>query len=173
MIGFRSPAKATRRAQTADERTPPPLRAIALLVLKIVAYSILVVWACVSLLPIYWMLTTAVKSSTTMLAVPPQWIPRPVTLQHFKTVMSTTNFGWWVFNTAFVSTVVTVGNVLNSALCAYAFAKLRFPGRQTIFWIMLSLITVPGVVVWVPLFILISNLQLINTYWVLIVPGLA
>lgn len=149
------------------------LRRFAVVALKVAVYAILVVWACVSLLPIYWMLTTAIKSSTTLLAVPPEWIPHPVTLEHFQKVMSTTNFGRWVFNTAFVSTVVTAGNVLNSALCAYAFAKLRFPGRQALFWIMLSLITVPGVVVWVPLFIMISNLLVLNTYWVLIVPGLA
>jgi multiple sugar transport system permease protein len=141
--------------------------------LKIVVYGILVVWACVSLLPIYWMLSTSIKAATTMLSIPPQWIPHPISFVHYQTLFEVSALPRWFFNTALVSTVVTVGCTLNSALCAYAFAKLRFPGDRLLFWFLLSMIMVPFAVVWVPLFILVSKLKLINTYTILIVPGLA
>lgn len=143
------------------------------LALKVVVYGILVVWALVALLPIYWMLSTSIKAATTMLSIPPQWIPRPISFVHYQTLFELSALPRWVFNTALVSTVVTVGCTLNSALCAYAFAKLRFPGNRTLFWVLLSMIMVPFAVLWVPLFILVSNLKLLNTYTILIVPGLA
>lgn len=142
-------------------------------VLRIVVYAILVAWACVAILPIYWMLTTSIKAATTLMIMPPQWIPRPVSWEHYQRIFEIDAFPRWVFNTAFVSTVVTIGSTLNSAMCAYAFAKLDFPGRNSIFWFLLSLIMVPYAVVWVPLFIMVSKLGLINTYIILIVPGLA
>jgi multiple sugar transport system permease protein len=141
--------------------------------LKLIVYGLLVVWAGVSLLPIYWMLTTSVKAATTMLSIPPQWIPHPLSLTHYQTLFAVPALPRWIFNTAFVSTVVTIGCTLNSALCAYAFAKLPFPGSRSLFWFLLSMIMVPFAVVWVPLFILVSKLKLLNTYTILIVPGLA
>jgi multiple sugar transport system permease protein len=146
---------------------------VARIVLKVVVYGILIVWAGVSLLPIYWMLTTSVKAATTMLSIPPQWIPHPLSLDHYQTILKLSALPRWVFNTAVVSFTVTIGNLFFSSMAAYAFAKLRFPGNQALFWFLLSMIMVPFAVVWVPLFIMVSNLKLINTYWILIVPGLA
>ncbi len=146
---------------------------VARIVLKTIVYGILIVWAGVSLLPIYWMLSTSVKAATTMLSIPPQWIPNPISLAHYETILKLSALPRWVFNTAFVSFVVTIGNLFFSSMAAYAFAKLRFPGSGLLFWFLLSLIMVPFAVVWVPLFIMVSNLKLINTYWILIVPGLA
>ena len=141
--------------------------------LKAIVYSILVAWACVSMLPLYWMLSTSIKAATTMLDMPPQWIPRPISLEHYRRLFELTAFPRWVFNTALVSTVVTVGSTLNSAMCAYAFSKLRFPGSTMLFWFLLAMIMVPYSVVWVPLFILVRKLKLMNTYTILIVPGLS
>ena len=139
---------------------------------RVLAYAALIVWAGVSLLPVYWMLSTSVKASTSMLTVPPQWVPYPLSLEHYQTLLKVSSLPRWLFNTAFVATVTTAGNLLVNAMAAYAFAKLRFPGDRQLFWVLLSLIMVPFIVVWVPLFMLISNLRLINTYWVLIIPGL-
>jgi multiple sugar transport system permease protein len=139
---------------------------------RALAYAVLLVWALVSLLPVYWMLSTSVKASTSMLTVPPQWVPYPLSLEHYQTLLKVSALPRWVFNTAFVATVTTAGNLVVNAMAAYAFAKLRFPGDRQLFWLLLSLIMVPFIVVWVPLFMLISNLHLINTYWVLIIPGL-
>ncbi len=146
---------------------------VARIALKVVVYGILVVWACVSLLPIYWMLTTSIKAATTVLSVPPQWIPNPISLVHYEAIFKLSALPRWVFNTALVSVTVTVGNLFFSGMAAYAFAKLRFPGSLALFWFLLAMIMVPFAVVWVPLFIMVSNLKLINTYWILIVPGLA
>ncbi|MGH2562655.1 MAG: carbohydrate ABC transporter permease [Thermomicrobiales bacterium] len=139
---------------------------------RVLVYAVLVAWAGIALLPIYWMLTTSVKSSTSMLSLPPQWIPNPISLDHYRTIFQESDLPRWIFNTALVAVVVTIGNLIVNSMAAYAFAKLRFPGGRQIFWLLLSLIMVPFVVVWVPLFMLISDLNLINTYWVLIIPGL-
>ncbi len=140
---------------------------------KGVVYAVLIVWALVSLLPVYWMITTSIKASTVMVQIPPEWIPNPVSFDSYQTLLQHSDLPRWFLNTAFVSTVVTIGTVIVNALAAYPFAKLRFPGDRAIFWLLLSLIMVPYVVVWVPLFILVSSLGLLDTYWILIVPGLA
>ncbi|HEV8638274.1 MAG TPA: carbohydrate ABC transporter permease [Chloroflexota bacterium] len=138
---------------------------------RTVVYALLVVWAGVSLLPVYWMLSTSVKAATSMLTVPPQWIPYPLSLEHYQRILELSALPRWLFNTAFVAAAITLGNLFVNSLAAYAFAKLRFPGDRPLFWLLLSLIMVPYVVVWVPLFILVSNLKLINSYWILIIPG--
>ncbi len=140
---------------------------------KGVVYAVLIVWALVSLLPVYWMITTSIKASTVMVQIPPEWIPNPVSFDSYQTLLQHSDLPRWFLNTAFVSTVVTIGTVIVNALAAYPFAKLRFPGDRAIFWLLLSLIMVPYVVVWVPLFILVSSLGLLDTYWILIVPGFA
>lgn len=161
------------RAATSAMEEPAGLTLGAALgrAVRVVVYAILIVWACLSLLPVYWMLSTSVKASTSMLAVPPQWIPNPLSLEHYEAIFKLSALPRWIFNTAFVSAAVTLGNILVNAMAAYAFAKLRFPGDRQLFWLFLSLIMVPYVVVWVPLFILVSNLKLLNTYWILIIPG--
>ncbi|HVC33666.1 MAG TPA: carbohydrate ABC transporter permease [Chloroflexota bacterium] len=142
-------------------------------VLKGVVYAILVLWALVSLLPVYWMITTSIKASTVMLQIPPEWIPSPISFDSYQTLFQHSDLPRWFLNTAVVSAAITIGTVIVNALAAYPFAKLRFPGDRTIFWLLLSLIMVPYVVVWVPLFILVSNLGLLDSYWILIVPGFA
>src|SRR5262245_34817157 len=74
--------------------------------LRVVVYGILVVWAGVSLLPIYWMLTTSIKAATTMLSIPPQWLPHPISFVHYETLFAVPALPRWIFNTAFVSTIV-------------------------------------------------------------------
>lgn len=142
-------------------------------VAKGITYLVLLIWAVVSLLPVYWMITTSIKASTVLMAFPPQWIPNPISFDSYATLFGHSDLPRWFINTAFVSTAVTIGTVIVNAIAAYPFAKLRFPGDRPIFWLLLSLIMVPYVVVWVPLFILVSNLGLLDTYWILIVPGFA
>jgi len=62
------------------------------MLLKIVVYSILVAWAGIALLPLYWMLSTSIKAATTMLIMPPQWIPRPISFEHYKAIFELTAF---------------------------------------------------------------------------------
>ncbi|HEX5416962.1 MAG TPA: carbohydrate ABC transporter permease [Chloroflexota bacterium] len=141
--------------------------------LKVLAYVILLVWALVSLLPVYLMISTSIKASTVVMEIPPQWFPNPISFDSYDTLLQRSELPRWFLNTAFVSVAVTVGTVIVNALAAYPFAKLRFPGDRYLFWGLLALIMVPYVVVWVPLFILVSNLGLLDTYWILIVPGFA
>ncbi|MGH7861710.1 MAG: carbohydrate ABC transporter permease [Candidatus Dormibacteraceae bacterium] len=168
-MGAQTVARPMVPAGERESVTGPVARGLA----KGIVYVVLVIWALVSLLPVYWMITTSIKASTVLVQIPPEWIPNPVSLDNYQTLLQHSDLPRWFLNTAFVSAAVTIGTVIVNALAAYPFAKLRFPGDRAIFWLLLSLIMVPYVVVWVPLFILVSNLGLLDTYWILIVPGFA
>lgn len=137
----------------------------------VLAYGVLIAWAVVTLLPLYWMVTGAFKGGAAIAQMPPQWWPvRPV-LDNFHTLL-TRPFWRWMGNSLFVAAVVTLTNVLFSAMAGYAFAKLRFPGRDKLFWLMLAAIMIPGEVTLIPNYLLVTGtLGWKDTYLALIVPG--
>lgn len=136
------------------------------------AYALLLAWAVVSLLPLYWMFVTALKPATIVMRMPPQLLPNPVTLDNFRHLAQREVVWRWFFNSCFVATSVTASSVFFSSLAGYTFAKLRFPGQRLLFWGILSLMMVPGQVLLVPSFVLMNKLHWINTYWALIIPDL-
>jgi ABC-type glycerol-3-phosphate transport system permease component len=78
----------------------------------------------------------------------------------------------WLFNTTFLSVTMALAQVIFCSMAAYAFARLKFPGRDGIFNFMLGTMMIPGAVTLIPAFVLMSKLQLLNTYWSLLLPGL-
>jgi multiple sugar transport system permease protein len=138
-----------------------------------VAYLLLTVWATLALVPVYWMVVSAFKAQTENLAVPPQWIPHPIVQDNFLVLFRNAYIGLWFFNSLSVSIAVTALQLLFNSMAGYSFAKLQFPGKTLIFWGMLSMLMVPGLVTLIPLFILGSELKLLDTYWILIVPHAA
>ena len=137
-----------------------------------VGYILLVIWAGVSLLPLYWMFVTACKPATIVMSLPPKLVPDPFTLSNFKKLAEHKIVWRWFFNSCFVSVTVTGSNVFFCSLAGYTFAKLKFPGQRALFWMILSLMMVPGQVLLVPSFILLNKLRWINTYWALTVPDM-
>jgi multiple sugar transport system permease protein len=81
-------------------------------------------------------------------------------------------FTRWLFNTAFLAVTIALAQVIFASMAAYAFARLRFPGKEGVFSFMLGTMMIPGAVTLIPAFVLMSKLQLLNTYWSLILPGL-
>jgi len=130
--------------------------------------------AIIMLLPLVWLASTAFKSPTeNIFQFPPQFLPSQPTLQNFVTVWQTNPFGRYLFNSALVA-VLTVGlNLLLCSLAAYPLARLEFRGRDLIFSLIVSTILIPFQVVMIPLFILIVQLGLRNTYLGLIFPAIA
>lgn len=125
-------------------------------------------------LPFLWMLSTALKESSNVFSFPPQWIPDPIRWENFQDAWTALpiSFSRFYLNSALVSTTVTLGQVLTSSLAAFAFARLRFPGRDKIFFLYLSTLMIPGVVTMIPNFILLNLLGLKNTYTGLILPAI-
>lgn len=150
-----------------EARNESPLRVF---LVRGTAYVLLTIGAIAMILPFLWMASTAFKSPGDAFVYPPEWIPRPVTLESFREVFTQFAFGRYFLNSLFIAVCVTIGEVLTSALAAYAFARLRFPGREPLFLLYLATLMIPGQVTIIPNFIIMRELGWINTYQGLIIP---
>ena len=137
---------------------------------KIFWYVVLVIGAIISLFPYYLAFLTSVKPANQIFAGAPWSLPTLFTLDNYVTVMTQYNFPGYIVQTLIYAFVSTLGQLFFSTFAAYAFARMRFPGRDMLFWLYLATMMVPNIVTIVPLFILMSSLGWVNTYAGLIVP---
>ena len=133
-------------------------------------YVILVIGAIVSLFPYYLAFLTSVKPANQIFAGAPWSLPATLTLSNYGTILTQYNFPGYLVHTLIYAVVSTLGQLFFSTFAAYAFARMRFPGRDIIFWLYLATLMVPNIVTIIPLFILMSTLGWVNTYAGLIVP---
>jgi multiple sugar transport system permease protein len=122
------------------------------------------------LLPFFWMLSTSFKPERGIFTMPPQWIPNPITLENYEQVIERTRLVRSLLNSAFVALSSTFGEIITSTLAGFAFARMRFRGRNLIFGLLLATLMLPGVVMLIPTFILFRSLGWIDTFLPLIVP---
>lgn len=120
--------------------------------------------------PLAWMLSTSLKQPEQIFIYPPQWIPRPVAWENYLKTVSVMPFGRYYWNSTLVATAVTVLQLLTSSLAAFAFARLRFPGRDVIFLLYLATMMIPFPVTMIPNFIIVRLLGWIDSYKALILP---
>ncbi|WP_369374260.1 carbohydrate ABC transporter permease [Promicromonospora sp. Populi] len=123
--------------------------------------------------PLLWMVVSSVKPEGEIRQFPPTLLPEQFTWSNYTDLFASLNFPRYFVNSVVVALLVTVGSVLFSAMVGYALAKLDFPGRRALFALVMGTLMVPGMVTFVPLFVLVANLDLINTYAALILPFLA
>ncbi|MDZ5473707.1 carbohydrate ABC transporter permease [Bacillus sp. 31A1R] len=186
---------------------------------KTITYLLLTIFALVSLLPLYWVFSTALQLSSYqdeemprevsyVDSNPPKLYPMGIpeyfehwgkareadkngdaegeayhrermeyivdnTFSGFKTLLTKNNVGRWFLNSAYIAVVVTIGILLFDAMAGYVLAKKRFPGRNLIFWLIISTMMIPGQVTLVPMFIMIRDLGIMDTHWALIFPDLS
>ena len=136
----------------------------------IVLHAVLLLGAASALLPFFWMVATSLKVPEQMFTMPPQWIPEPFTLRNYEQLFTLIPFARQFFNTLFVTVLIVAGQLLFSSMGAYAFARLKFPGREPLFLLFLATLMVPTVVTLIPQFILVREFGWINTYMALIGP---
>ncbi|MDP2858128.1 MAG: carbohydrate ABC transporter permease [Bacillota bacterium] len=137
-----------------------------------VRHLVLIVLAVSFLLPFYWMASSALKNDSQVYTVPPVWIPRPSHWNNFPDAWLQYNFNLYMANTVIrYALPVTLAVTLSSAVVAYGFARLRWPGRDILFFICLTTMMVPFQVTMVPLFIIFRRLGWLNSYLPLVVPG--
>ncbi len=140
---------------------------------KFIVWLLLIGGAAGFILPMYLMAAMSLKSASE-LATTSSWDwPRRVTTENFVSILTNPNISFTVFakNTLFIAIVSTIGVVLSSALVAYAFARLRFRGRDRLFLVVLSTMMLPGIVTMIPTYVMYAKLQWINTYLPLTVPA--
>jgi multiple sugar transport system permease protein len=122
--------------------------------------------------PFAWMFLGSFKTQGELLRVPPTWLPEAPTSQNYDDLFSKANFPQYFLNSAIVAIAVTAGNLIFCSMVGYSLAKLRFRGRNAMFVLVLATLMIPGVVTFVPLFVLVTNAGLANSYPGLILPFL-
>jgi multiple sugar transport system permease protein len=135
-------------------------------------YVVLAVALLLTVVPFLWMLLGSFKPEAELQQVPPTWWPQTPTLQNYRELFDRLNFPRFFGNSVLVAVAVTAGNLVFCSMVGYALAKLDFAGKRVLFALVLGMLMVPGVVTFVPLFVLVSNLGLVNTYPGLILPFL-
>ena len=133
-------------------------------------HAFLLLGSVVMLLPFIWMLSTSLKSPAETFAYPPVWIPSQPVWGNYTRAVSVMPFGRFYLNSLFVTATVTVLQILTSSLAAFAFARLRFRGRNLLFLLYLATLMIPFQVTMIPNFILVRFLGWYDTYQALILP---
>jgi multiple sugar transport system permease protein len=122
------------------------------------------------LVPFFWMLSTSLKEPDQIAAFPPVWIPNPFDFKNYVEAVTLLPFAQFALNTIVITTFAVVGAVLTGSICAFAFSRLQWPGRNIIFFLILTELFLPGPVTLIPKFILFRQLGWIDTFLPLTVP---
>lgn len=135
-------------------------------------YTVLAVVGLVWIFPFIWMALGSIKSQGEILATPPTFWPKNPTLENYAKWFGELNFGTYFVNSMIVAVITVLGNVVFCSMVGYALAKMDFAGKRILFGAVMITLMVPSVSTFVPLFVIVSNLGLSNTYWALILPFL-
>ena len=138
---------------------------------SLLTHAVIWVGAIAMIMPFLWMLSTSLKTQGEAVAYPPEWIPNPVQWNNYVDVLQSFPFFTFAFNSLKIAVLGTVGQLISTALAAYAFARMNFPGRQTIFFMLLATLMIPGHVTMIPTFILFNSLGWVNTHYPLFIPA--
>jgi multiple sugar transport system permease protein len=139
---------------------------------RLLLYTLVTVGFLLVITPFVWMILGSFKSQGELLRVPPTWWPEEPTLDNYRTLFSKESFPRYFVNSTVVALVVTAANVTFCSMVGYALAKLTFRGKKMVFALVMGTLMVPGMVTFVPLFVLVANLGLVDSYPGLILPFL-
>lgn len=140
---------------------------------SVVAYAVLGLGLVVVMSPFFWMALSSVKTEGEIRRVPPTWWPETPTLDNFRELFTRLDFTQFFANSTLVAVVVTLGNLVFCSMLGYVLAKYDFAGKKLLFRVVLGTLMIPGMVTLVPLFVLVANMGMVNTYFGLILPFLA
>lgn len=132
----------------------------------------LIIVSVTMIVPFLWMVITSLKTTDQLFTWPPVWVPKPVDWYNY--VKATTYFPFFRYleNTAFITIFIVAGQIFTCSMGGYAFARLRFPGREPIFLLYLATMMIPGQVTIIPLYLWFKTLGWLDTYYAIIIPGL-
>ena len=122
--------------------------------------------------PFVWMILGSFKGQGELLRVPPTWLPESPSLNNYRDLFNKQSFLRYFMNSTVVAVAVTLGNLLFCSMLGYALAKLEFGGKRLVFGLVMGTLMVPGMVTFVPLFVMVANLGLVDSYPGLILPFL-
>lgn len=139
-------------------------------VLIFIRYGVLIFLGTLFLIPFFWMVSTSLKPLAQILTWPPQWIPNPFVWSNYPRALTYFPFFKYLLNTLYYGVTTVVGVLISSSLVAYGFSRIKWPGRDVMFFIMLATMMLPFQVLMIPLFILFRHIGWVGSYKPLIVP---
>ena len=140
---------------------------------KTLVYIALGLGAVITLLPLAWMVMASFMPSGEASAYPPPVLPSRFTMAHYGDLFTKLNLGRYFLNSTLIAVAITAVSLFLNSMAGYAFAKFRFRGRKTLFRFLLAGLVIPVQVAMLPLFLLLKQGGLINTYWGVIIPSMA
>jgi multiple sugar transport system permease protein len=140
---------------------------------RFILYSLLIIGALACMAPLVWMVSASLMPSGGASLFPPRFFPESITLDHYRTLFTRMNVTRYFLNSVLVSVGVTTVSLFVNSLAGYAFAKYRFAGRDRLFTFLLASMIVPAQVTMLPLFLMLNKMGLVNTYWGILIPGMA
>lgn len=138
----------------------------------VISHIILVFGASIMLIPFIWMFLTSFKTFAETMHIPIIWFPAKFSLMNYTDVLQRLNFGKYYVNTIIVATTITLGQMFLCSLAAYSFGRLEFPGRDAMFFLILSVLMIPAQMTLIPSYLLMNTFGWVNTFWALIIPNL-
>lgn len=128
------------------------------------------VLALFALIPFFWMVSTSLKSKGALISIPIQWIPEKISYEGYTKIFTLFPFAKAIFNSIFVSVASTFLILLSALMAAYVFAKIEFKGREVVFALFLATMMVPGQVTIIPIFLVLKEFHLLNSFTGLLLP---
>jgi ABC-type glycerol-3-phosphate transport system permease component len=121
--------------------------------------------------PLVWLISSSLKSEARIFVMPPEWIPRPIRWSNYADVFDIVPFaqGWW--NSIVISAVNVIGVLVSASIVAFGFARVRFPGRDKLFMVLIATVMIPYHVTLIPTYVLFRELGWLNTFLPLTVPA--
>jgi len=149
-------------------------RSAGFYVVEVVIWAFLIVMAVIEIAPISWMFSTSLRDVSRSFDLPPDFLPTEFKWENYLAVINSPDIEFLRFflNSVKIALLVTGSQLLTCAMAAFAFARLRFPGRDTVFFVYLATMMIPGTVLMIPTFIIIRTLGLMDTHWALILPAM-
>jgi multiple sugar transport system permease protein len=136
-------------------------------------YALLTAGSIAMVLPFLWMISTSLKSPSEVMIMPPKWFPSKLNWSNYTKAWEMASFSHYLLNSVIVMVTTTIGELITTILAAFAFSRLRFYGRDTLFTVLLGTMMVPGEVLLIPNYVTLSQFGWIDHYEALIVPWLA
>lgn len=162
------PSEVVQQSETSKKR---PVALLKQRRARAIFYIVSVAAVLIYLIPLWYTISTSLRTNVNIFA-PDQWIPHPITFDHYiKLFEYLPDFGTFLYNTLLIAVLSTFGLLLSSSMAGYALARLRFPGRSVLLFILLLTLMVPGQATLIPVYVLFRNFDWINTSLPIIIPA--
>ena len=137
---------------------------------RISAYAALIAFSAIFIIPFAWTLSASLKSFMEIYAIPHVWIPNPPVWRNYVEIFKKVPLHLFFGNTVIITVLSVSGQVISAALVGFSFARLRWPGRNLLFVVLLSTMMLPGQVTMIPIYLLFEKIGWVNTWYPLIIP---